>query len=584
LLDATGALVRIGDDSILLGQTPPAPVAASIVRQLRQLHGEDIVGISDAGRPGGVAPEAPATASGILHMPILNNPQDAVVWFRPERLRTVTWGGDPTQQLAHRAGDGALSPRTSFAKWTEQISGQSKPWTAIDLQTAHEMRRTITAALLRQAELRLAQLSAYDPLTSLANRRTLKARIEACRASGEHPISSMLFFDLDRFKMINDSLGHGAGDQVLIQIATRMCLFIPADAMAVRLGGDEFVVFWPGADRGMAEALAARLMHELSAPLLLQDQQHYVTVSIGIACSDPAGLDQLLREADEAMYAAKRQGGGQVVFFQPSHHTRVLTANQIEQDLFRAVENNALEVHYQPIVVCPGRTISGFEALIRWRHAVRGWISPAEFIPRAEETGLIVRIGSWVFANAVRQLAAWHRIDPTLTMSINVSARQLTDGAFSTYVASVLEAEHVQADRIYIEVTESALMHDGAVRELHRVRAMGCKVSVDDFGTGYSSLAYLQSLPVDVVKIDRSFVARLGPSTKASRFFAAILALAHTLDLHSVAEGCETEEQWSIVQEAGCDFVQGWLIARAMEPGQISAMLLKEAGKEDLLF
>jgi EAL domain-containing protein (putative c-di-GMP-specific phosphodiesterase class I) len=195
-----------------------------------------------------------------------------------------------------------------------------------------------------------------------------------------------------------------------------------------------------------------------------------------------------------------------------------------------------------------------------------------------------VRIGSWVFANAVRQLAAWHRIDPTLTMSINVSARQLTDGAFSTYVASVLEAEHVQADRIYIEVTESALMNDGAVRELHRVRAMGCKVSVDDFGTGYSSLAYLQSLPVDVVKIDRSFVARLGPSTKASRFFAAILALAHTLDLHSVAEGCETEEQWSIVQEAGCDFVQGWLIARAMEPGQISAMLLKEAGKEDLLF
>jgi len=576
LVGASGALVRIGDDTMLLGQTPDQPQAASILNTLRQFHSEEIVGISDAGRPGEVAADAADTASGILLMPILNNPQDAIAWLRPETVRTVNWGGNPTKSAAQVADNGMISPRKSFAKWSEQVRGRADPWSAIDLQTAHELRRTITGALLRQAEVRLAQLSAYDPLTSLANRRTLKSYLEACRTDGFHPISSMLFFDLDRFKLINDSLGHGAGDQVLIQVAARLRQFIPAGAMAVRLGGDEFVVFWPGASQVDAELLAGTLIRELSAPLMVQDQLHYVTVSIGIACSDPAGLDQLLREADEAMYAAKREGGGKVVVFQPSHHTKVLTANQIQQDLFRAVESDGLEIHYQPIVGCPDRVITGFEALVRWRHAIRGWISPAEFIPRAEETGLIGRIGSWVFASAVNQLALWQRIDSGLTMSINVSARQLMDGAFSAYVASVLANEQVQARTICLEVTESALMHETAVRELHRLRAMGVRVAVDDFGTGYSSLAYLQSLPVDVVKIDRSFVARLGSNSRADRFFSAILALGHTLDLKSVAEGCETEEQWSIIEAAGCDLVQGWLISPAIPPARIDPLLLAE--------
>jgi diguanylate cyclase (GGDEF)-like protein len=485
----------------------------------------------------------------------------------------VQWAGEPEKAMSADSSSVRIAPRKSFAAWSEVVRGRSEPWSVIDVQTAGELRRTITSALLRHAEMKLAQLSAYDPLTNLANRRTLKARLEQCRLEGTHQVVSMLFFDLDRFKMINDSLGHAAGDQVLIQVAARILAAIPPRAMAARMGGDEFVVFLPGSGKLEAATLADAIMHTLSRPLKIQEQDHYITVSVGIACSGVDGVDQLLREADEAMYAAKHQGGGRSILFQPSLHATVLTANQIQQDLFTALEKNELEIHYQPIVRAPGREIAGFEALVRWRHAVRGWISPAEFIPRAEETGLIKRIGTWVFARAVRQLAEWQRIHPRLIMSINVSARQLTEGAFSAFADGVLRQEQVAARSICVEVTESALMQDSAVRELHRLRELGIRVAVDDFGTGYSSLAYLQSLPVDIVKLDRTFVARLGTSAKADAFFAAVLSLAHTLDIDSVAEGCETEEQWDVIEREGCKSVQGWLIARALDADGAAAFL-----------
>jgi diguanylate cyclase (GGDEF)-like protein len=573
LVHAGGALIRLGEETVMLGDAPAAEIAGPIVEILRQDHREEIVGLADAGQPGGVAEACADRASGILLMPILNNPGDAIAWFRPEVVSTVQWAGDPRLSKSPDPASRRLSPRTSFAVWSELVRGRSKPWSPTDLHTAGELRRTITGALLRHAEMKLAQLAAYDPLTNLANRRTLKARVDQCRKDAIHPTSAMLFFDLDRFKIINDSMGHAVGDQVLTEIAMRLRQVAPAGATTARLGGDEFVIFWPGAGQSEALVLADSITRKLSEPLMLNGEAHYVTVSVGIACSDAAGLDDLLREADESMYAAKRQGGGRVMQFQPSLHATVLTANQIQQDLFRALEKAELEIHYQPIVSVPGRVIVGFEALLRWRHAVRGWISPAAFIPCAEETGMITRIGAWVFAGAVRQLAVWHRTDSSLTMSINISARQLMEGSFSTFVGETLAKEQVGARSISLEVTESALMHETAVRELHRLRGLGVRVAVDDFGTGYSSLAYLQSLPVNVVKIDRSFVAPLGSETKASRFFAAILALAHTLDIGTVAEGCETEEQWRIIEDAGCNYVQGWLISRALDAGQATLLV-----------
>jgi diguanylate cyclase (GGDEF)-like protein len=573
LMHASGAFLRIGDESFVVGEAPAQDVAAAIVNSLQMTSSEDVFETSSAGVPGGIAADFADTASGILLMPILNNPGDAIAWFRRELPRTVQWAGEPEKAMSADSSSVRIAPRKSFAAWSEVVRGRSEPWSVIDVQTAGELRRTITSALLRHAEMKLAQLSAYDPLTNLANRRTLKARLEQCRLEGTHQVVSMLFFDLDRFKMINDSLGHAAGDQVLIQVAARILAAIPPRAMAARMGRDEFVVFLPGSGKLEAATLADAIMHTLSRPLKIQEQDHYITVSVGIACSGVDGVDQLLREADEAMYAAKRQGGGRSILFQPSLHATVLTANQIQQDLFTALQKNELEIHYQPIVRVPGREIAGFEALVRWRHAVRGWISPAEFIPRAEETGLIKRIGTWVFARAVRQLAEWQRIDGDLSMSINVSARQLTEGAFSAFADGVLRQEQVAARSIIVEVTESALMQDSAVRELHRLRELGIRVAVDDFGTGYSSLAYLQSLPVDIVKLDRTFVSRLGTSVKADAFFAAVLSLAHTLDIGTVAEGCETEEQWEVIEREGCKAVQGWLIARALDANGAAAFL-----------
>jgi diguanylate cyclase (GGDEF)-like protein len=583
LMKASGAFIRIGDESIVVGKTPPREVAADTVDRLRQEKRMEISEYSAAGRPGAVAECYADTASGILLMPILSQPGDAIAWFRPEIARTVLWAGEPVKTVVQGAPEIRLSPRKSFAAWAEQVRGHSDPWTEIDLHTAGEFRRTVTSALLRSAEVKLAQLSAYDPLTNLANRRTLKGRLEQCRREDVHQEASMLFFDLDRFKMINDTLGHAAGDQVLIQVADRITALVPAGAMSARMGGDEFVVFLPGSGRMQSVTLADAIVHALSKPLKVLEQDHHVTVSVGIACSSLDGLDHLLRESDEAMYAAKRQGGGRSILFEPSIHTGILSANQIQQDLFTALNKNELEIHYQPIVTVPGRRVTGFEALVRWRHAERGWISPAEFIPRAEETGLIKRIGAWVFTRAVQQLALWHRIDSDITMSINVSGRQLTEGSFSAFADGVLKMAEVRPAAICVEVTESALMQESAVRELHRLRDIGIKVAVDDFGTGYSSLAYLQSLPVDVVKLDRMFVSRLGSSPRADAFFAAILSLAHTLDLGSIAEGCETEEQWDIIAQGGCKAVQGWLIARALDTERASALLEQSRSESAVL-
>ena len=427
----------------------------------------------------------------------------------------------------------------------------------------------------RQAEAQLAHLSAYDPLTGLSNRRTLEAHMAEWRLDAKQRPAALLFLDLDRFKTINDSFGHVAGDAILVQVASRLRVMAPANGIASRLGGDEFILFWPGAKRCEAEALAELLVQELARPFLLEGQPHHATASIGVAYSTTSGAEDLMRAADSAMYAAKRQGGSRTVSFEPIFRTAVLSHMQIEQDLFRAIENDELEIHYQPLVTVPARRVYGFEALLRWRHPERGWVSPVEFIPRAEAAGLITRIGFWVLASAVRQIREWRRLDSGLIVSVNVSAHQFSGDTLSAFLVELLQREAVPAEALCIEITESALLDQAAIGELQRLRALGVSIAVDDFGTGYSSLSYLQKLPVDTVKIDRSFVALLGTNPKMDRFFGMIVDLAHLLDLHTVAEGCETEEQWSLVTDMGCKSAQGWLVARAMDAATAGRFLLQ---------
>jgi diguanylate cyclase (GGDEF)-like protein len=383
----------------------------------------------------------------------------------------------------------------------------------------------------------------------------------------------MLFIDLDRFKAINDVLGHVAGDQVLVEVAGRLRRMTPAGALAGRLGSDEFVVFLPGLGQTQAEALAQQLMRSMAEPFDVGDQTLRVTASIGIAWSDVGGLDRLMGQADEAMYAAKRQGGAGVAVFHPILHAKAFNTLLLEQDLFRALEDDQISVHYQPIHRAADRSLAGFEALARWRHPVRGWIPAAEFIPVAEESGLIIRLGARVMAGAIRQIAGWLKINDDLRMSINVSALQLIDGKLVDQVTALLASEAVAADRVFIEVTESVLMKESALAQLHRLRALGVGIAMDDFGTGYSSLAYLQDLPLDVVKIDRKFVSPLGSTSRADGVFQAIVSLAHTLGLRLIAEGCETEDQLRVIRDAGCDGVQGWLLGLPAPPEEITKSL-----------
>jgi diguanylate cyclase (GGDEF)-like protein len=564
LLQADGVIVKCGGETLFAGRTPPPAAAAAMMAAMRQLHGETIAAVDNAGQPGGLAAASRDVASGIMLMPISSSPGDAIAWFRREVTGTVRWGGDPRKPVAVDPQSPRLSPRKSFKAWSEQVSGCATPFSEADLLAAQELRRTITGLMLRQTEARLARLSAYDPLTGLANRRTCESHLERWRLDEAHPPAILLYLDLDRFKTINDLLGHGAGDELLVQLAERLRQMAPAGSVVGRLGSDEFLLFWAGAGKQQAELLGGVLVAELARPFAIKGQPYYAAGSIGIACSANTGADGLLRAADAAMFAAKRQGGCRAVIFEPAQHGVVMTNMQTEQDLFRALDHDELEIHYQPVVSVPDRSVCGFEALLRWRHPVRGWVSPMEFIPIAEDAGLITRIGAWVLAGAIRQAGVWRQAHPQLTVAVNVSARQLTEGGFSAELAGLLVRERLAPAAICIEVTESALMHQAAVRELQQIRALGVSVAVDDFGTGYSSLAYLQTLPVSIVKIDRSFVASLGSTPKAGRLFHSIVELAHTLDLSAVAEGCETEEQWRIIADAGCERVQGWLIARAM--------------------
>jgi diguanylate cyclase (GGDEF)-like protein len=573
LMQAEGAWVRCDGQTLLLGRTPTEDAINHMIANLERVHKSGITALANAGTTNGPSADYPAVASGILVLPLLSKPGDSIVWFRPEVVHTVSCAGDPQKPVEIADDDQRILPRTSFGTWTELVRGRSAPWTAANRWAAQELSRTITAALLRQAETRLAQLSLLDPLTGLANRRMIDEELERWQKSDTGASAALLLLGFDRFKMINDSFGYLAGNEILIQFATRLRLDAPPGSIPGRLGGDEFALFWPGAKSTEAEQLAEVLVQTFAHAFSLQDRQHHASTSIGIACTGRSQGQDLMRSADLAMHAAKHHGGGRALIFRPELYSSTLDSVQIEQDLFQALENKELEIHYQPLVRVADRSVCGLEALLRWRHPVRGWIAPSTFIPAAEESGLITRIGAWALAGAIQQAAEWSETFPSLTISINVSPRQLMDGSLSTFVLNALRRYPSAVRRIAIEVTEAVLMNESATQELHRLRALDLQVSLDDFGTGYSSLCYLRGLPVDTVKIDRSFIAALGSNAKADRLFKAIVDLAHTLELRTIAEGCETEEQWRVIAATGCEQIQGWLVAEAMPSTETLAFL-----------
>ena len=429
-----------------------------------------------------------------------------------------------------------------------------------------------------------------DPLTGLPNRLyfldRLENSIEATRRKAG--LFAVLFLDLDRFKLINDSMGHAAGDELLAETGRRLQLSVDDGELAggnagpcviARLGGDEFAVLLNGIrEKTDAIRIAERILRNLEAPFWLSGRQVFASVSIGMALSNSGNSpEDLLRNADTAMYHAKNRGKARLEVFDESMRERALARLEIETELRKAIDTWQLVLYFQPQVALHTGRITGFEALVRWEHPQRGLILPGEFIPIAEETDLILSLGRWVLAEACRQMAVWQKkfaMDPPLTISVNVSFRQLMEPGLVDDVKRVLAESGLRPGTLRLEMTESTIMTnaDDAIDALRRLKEMNVGLEIDDFGTGYSSLSHLNRLPFDTLKIDRSFVREL-VSGESSEIVVAILKVAHSLGMSVITEGIENAEQLQLLTELGCNYGQGYYFARPLAPEAAQALI-----------
>ena len=427
------------------------------------------------------------------------------------------------------------------------------------------------------AKQKIQELAFSDVLTGLPNRLLLTERINQSisHANRDGSEFALLFLDLDHFKQINDSLGHPFGDRVLIEVTERLKKCVRQVDTAARLGGDEFVLLLHQADANGAEICARRVLAELSAPFSIDEHQFTVTCSIGIALypTDGSGMDDLVKNADSAMYHVKERGRSDFRFYQRQMNIGLLSRMKIDHAMRLALEQQQFRLHYQPLVNLHTDEVFGAEALLRWNDKDLGEVSPATFIPIAEETGLIVAIGTWVMYTAIKQAGVWRDKGKKIRISINVSALQFQQQNFVESVELALRSLNVSADCIELELTESILIRDAdeALKKLEALAKLGVKMSIDDFGTGYSSLSYLKRFPIDKLKIDRSFVMNLPNDDSDIAIVTAIISLAHALDLRVIAEGVETEEQRHFLRASHCDELQGFLFSRALPADEFSA-------------
>ena len=498
-----------------------------------------------------------------------------------QRKATGTFPGDIEQYLTEMFA--ALDAGTTMAKLVELPDGRiiavlNHPMSDGGWVATHD---DITDRL--RAEQRIAHMARHDALTDLPNRLLFRERLaETLAGVSRGSKLAVLFLDLDRFKGVNDTLGHPMGDELLKMVAARLRHCVRDIDTVARVGGDEFAIIQTGIEEPLDTAtLARRIGEAVRAPYVLAGQAVVVDTSIGIAMSPYDGTepDGLLKAADMALYGAKADGGGTYRFFEPAMDMRMKARRELEIALRRALAAGQFELHYQPLVNVDNKRITGCEALLRWNHPERGMIPPAEFIPVAEEIGLIVPLGEWVLRKACLDAASW---PDDIKIAVNLSPTQVTNQNLVPIVVSALAAAGLPARRLEVEITESVLLHNTETNTatLHRLHELGVHISMDDFGTGYSSLSYLRKFPFDKIKIDRSFISGLPGDNESIAIVRAVAGLAANLNMTATAEGVETAEQLETIRALGCVEMQGYLFSRPVPLSQI--MLLLEPQRRKL--
>jgi diguanylate cyclase (GGDEF)-like protein len=441
----------------------------------------------------------------------------------------------------------------------------------------------------RRMEQRVSHMAFHDELTSLPNRMMLSARLDQALSRHRRAGSQLaiLFLDVDRFKVINDSLGHETGDALLRHIADRLRAHSREGDTIARMGGDEFVVLIENSGNLQdVSARAQRLVEELASPYMLGINDYHITVSIGISIFPADGRDAttLLKSADVAMYRAKDTGRNNYQFYSAAMNVHTVERLELESDLRHALERHEFILHYQPKVEVSTGLITGLEALLRWVHPRRGLMSPMEFIPLAEETGLIASIGEWVLATACAQTKAWQDQGfSKLDVAVNLSARQFADPMLFSKLASIIRGSGLHPSSLELEITESLVMSQGAnaVNVLQQLKSLGVRIAIDDFGTGYSSLAYLKSFPIDTIKVDRYFIRDIPANFGDKQITRALIAMARSLRLKVVAEGVETADQLKFLRKERCDLVQGYFLHRPLPEGEVAAVLQLNRMRDD---
>lgn len=491
----------------------------------------------------------------------------AQMWQQIEQ--TGGWSGE----VWDRRKDGVIYPKALSITMVKDEQGRVSHYIGIFSDTSHN----------KLIEQQLQKMAFYDELTGLPNRTLCKDRLnqEIKVAHRRKEQLAVLFLDLDHFKYVNDTLGHSSGDLLLLEAARRVQACVRESDTVARLGGDEFMVLLTGvASIEMVERIAIVIIKALAEKFVLQGQEVTIGVSIGISLYPDNGstYDELTKNADVAMYRAKEAGRNTFMFFTRELQEIMVARLTLERELRRAIQREDFELYYQPKVDLRSGQIVGMEALLRWRHEAGRMVMPVEFIPLAEETGLILPLGEWVLRQACRQAVVWRQAGHLdLRMAVNLSAKQFDQADIATLIESVLDETGLPPEALELEVTESMVMKDAdrAVVTLRRLRALGVHIAVDDFGTGYSSLAYLKRLPLQTLKIDRSFVQDLGHDSDDEAIVSAIISMAGTMGMRVVAEGVETVEQLEFLRRDGCDEAQGFLFSRPVPADQFELLLQK---------